>query len=369
MNRRISEQSYVGFAQKILQQGQQGESPRPLSAQFEITYRCNIHCVHCYTDPFNTPRHLRRELPVDQILGLFDQLAEAGVFWMTLTGGEAFVHPEFKRIYREAKARGFIMILFSNATTLTEDLADFLAKDPPFKLEVSCHGATAETFERITQVPGSFRHFQDGVRRILERGLPLRIKTKGMTLNRDELPEIKTFVEGLGLPFRLYTTVYPRLDGDLSSTQYRLSPEEIVSLEYDGLEGFDEEEEGCETKETRAGAQKFPPPPDDRLFRCGCGTTGLTINPYGILRACTFTTWPEYDLKEMPFQEAFARMVHAIRQARYTGESPCGTCTAYTVCNKNPAAARFETGSMEAPVPHFCDVAFGRKAKQESFSV
>jgi radical SAM protein with 4Fe4S-binding SPASM domain len=357
----ISEQPYSEFSRRIWDQSAQRDHPLPTRVQFEITYRCNIHCVHCYTDPFNTPGHLRRELTVDQMLELFDPLAEAGVLWMLLTGGEALVHPQFKRIYREAKQRGFIVSLFSNGTTVTENLADFLAADPPFQIEVSCHGATPNTFEKITQVPGSFQRFEEGVRRLLERGLPLKIKTKGMTLNRGELPQIKRFVEGLGLDFRLYTRIYPRLDGDLSSTQYRLPAPEILDLEFgDALGPVESEDE-----EDRCVSGQFGPPPDDRLFRCGCGTNSITISPYGILRACTFTTWPAYDLKEMPLREAFGRLVQEIRQARYTGISPCRSCVAYSLCDKNPVMALAEAGSMEAPVPDFCETAFGRKEKLE----
>ena len=354
MNSLLSEEQYKDFSRRVWDKSANDNSP--LKVQFEITYRCNIHCVHCYTDPFNTPAHLRKELTLDQLLKIFDELAEAGVLWMLLTGGEAFVHPQFKRIYLEAKARGFIVSLFSNGTVITEDLADFLAQDPPFKLEVSCHAATPETFDKITQVPDSFRRFEEGIRKILDRKLPLKIKTKAMTLNQGELSKVKAFVESLGLEFHLYTKIYPRLNGDLSSTQYRLSGEFIAELECgDILKNFASEEERCTLK----------PPSDDRLFRCGCGKSSFTINPYGMLRACTFTVWPTYDLKVIPFREAFDQLVQTIRNARYTGDSACKICSAYTLCDKNPAIAVYETGSMEAPVPYFCETAFSKQTRLE----
>ncbi|MBI4124632.1 MAG: radical SAM protein [Deltaproteobacteria bacterium] len=325
----------------------------PTRVQFELTYRCNIHCVHCYTDPFNALPHLRRELALEEILRILDELKAAGVFWITLTGGEAFVHPQFRKIYLEAGKRGFILHLYTNATTVTEDLADFLAEHPPFTIDVSCHGATEETFERITQVRGSFKRFQEGVRRILRRNLPLKIKTKAMTENRHELNKIKAWVEGLGQKFNLYTTIHPRLNGDLSSTAYRLSPEEILDLEQSDLP--------VEQETDRCQKELFPsPPPDDRLFRCGCGTNSCTISPYGVLRACTHTTWPQRDLKTMLFQQAFSELAKEIRQAVYRGDTPCRSCHVYRFCDKNPVTARIEAGSMEAPVEHYCDLAYGR---------
>ena len=195
MKLNLPEQLYQTFSRDVWERTAQVQMP--VRASFEITYRCNIHCLHCYTDPFNTPMHLRRELKFGEILRILDQLAEAGVLWITLTGGEAFVHPQFRQIYQAAKQRGFILGLFSNGTVITDDLADFLSANPPFQIEVSLHAATAKTFEHLTQVPGSFKRFDEGVRRLLRRGLPVKIKTKAMTLNRGELSTIKAYVESL----------------------------------------------------------------------------------------------------------------------------------------------------------------------------
>lgn len=357
MNSKIPEQEYKDFSSRIWDKSVTGRLPTRV--QFEITYRCNIHCVHCYTDPFNNPSDIRRELTFDEILRIFDELREAGVLWMLLTGGEAVVHSRFKEIYREAKARGFIVSLFSNGTTITDDLADFLAADPPFQLEVSCHGATDATFDQVTQVPGSFRRFKEGIGNILARGLPLRIKTKAMKENRHELMKIKEFVETLGLDFNLNTTIQPRLNGDLSSTDHRLPPSEVVDLEFGNF--FDTEKETCQTPGAE-GLQEvfFRPPTDDRLFRCGCGTNAVVINPYGVARACTFTTQPAFDLKEVTLQSAWEGLVHEIRTARYSPEVPCRSCPVHLLCGKNPAMAIHETGSSEAPVEYFCDVAYGK---------
>lgn len=354
----IQEVEYKDFSRKVWDRSVEG--PRLTRAQFEITYRCNIHCVHCYTDPFNVPMHLRREVPFDGIVRILDELREAGVLWLLLTGGEAFVHPQFRKIYKEAKSRGFIVSVFSNGTTLTDDLADFLKTDPPFQLEVSCHGATPETFDKVAQVPGSFKRFLEGMRRILDRGLPLKIKTKAMVINRHELSEIKALVESMGLDFNPSTILHPRLDGDLSSTRHRLTPEEIIEIEFGTLLDSSEKEScGAEEKSNISLAL----PLDDRLFRCGCGTNAITVNPYGILRPCTLTPWPSYDLQTMSVKEAFEKLVQEIRSARYTSESPCRVCPVHIFCNKNPVMAIHEAGSMEAPVEHFCDTAYGTAAR------
>lgn len=349
----MHEQDYAEFSSRMF--GRSAEAAQPTRCQFEITYRCNIHCLHCYTDPFNNSTHLRRELAVIEIERLLGEMADEGVMWLTLTGGEAFVHPQFKRLYLAAKRRGYVISLYSNGTCISDDLADFLAEHRPFTIDVSCHGATAQTFDAVAQVPGSFQRFIAGVTKLLARGLPVTVKTKAMTINREELPAIRALVKRFGLDFHLYTGIYPRLNGDLGPTAYRLSAQEIIQLEGGGPV----QTVVCQPAESTAV-------PDPRLFRCGCGTNSFTISPYGVLRPCTFTTWPQYDLRQMPFLDAFRAMVMAIKDARYTTASPCVTCSAVQFCEKNPVMAEHEAGSMESPVPHFCNVAFARKHVEEN---
>ena len=337
-----TEVPYKDFSREVFERSAARSTPL-VKAHFEITYRCNLHCVHCYTDPFNAPAALREELSYAEILKILDDLFAHGVLWLTLSGGEAMVHPRFKDIYRAAKARGFIVSLLSNASVVTDAVADFLADDPPFQLEVSVHGATASVYDRVTQVPQAHALFRQGLRRLLDRKLPVRLKTNALTLNQKDLGALRAFVEDLGLEFNLYTVIYPRLNGDLSSTTYRLTPDEIVALEQPA-------------RQASHGSR----PVDARLYRCGCGTSSVTINPYGWLRPCTFTTEPRYNLRELSVREAFDQLAAAIDAARYTGESACRQCPVHVYCEKNPAMALVEAGSVEAPVPHFCELAYKR---------
>jgi radical SAM protein with 4Fe4S-binding SPASM domain len=323
-----------------------------VNAQIELTYGCNLHCVHCYTDCYNRPDLMKREMSYEEVVRILDQLAAEGCLWVCFTGGEIFMRKDFLDIYAYAQQKGFLITLFTNGTLFTEAIADYLKEHPPFCIEISCHGATDETFDRITQVKGSFQRFLKGVRLLIERGLPIKIKTKAMTVNRHELDQIKTFVEGLGTQFRLSTVIYPRLNDDLTPTTYRLSPDEIVALESE--DGCSDPEDRCVEAESQIG-----PPPDDHLFRCGCGTTSVHINAWGKLGTCTWVE-PRADLRQMSVAEGVAEVFPRIRGARYQSESPCRTCTVHTFCDKMPANAAAETSDREQPVEHFCRVAYKR---------
>lgn len=342
---------YKDFSRKVHTQA--GEHGKVVNAQIELTYGCNLHCVHCYTDCYNRPDLIRRELSYEEIAGILDQLAEQGVLWVCFTGGEIFARKDFLAIYTYAKQKGFLITLFTNGTLITERIADYLKEHPPFSIEISCHGATDDTFDAVTQVPGSFRRFKKGVRLLLDRGLPVKFKTKAMTLNKHELEEIRALVEGYGGEFQVSHAIYPRLDGDLGPTAYRLSPEEILALEYP-------EEDSCSAA---APKEAFSPPPDGRLFRCGCGTISVHVSAWGGLGTCTWSSEPRADLRRQSVAAGIAEVFPRIRKTRYQGDSPCRSCQVFTLCGKKPAIAGAEAGDPEQPVAHFCQVAYGRAEK------
>ncbi len=356
MEKRTSqEEQYRDFSLRVHTQAT--AHSQVIKAQVELTYGCNLHCLHCYTDCYNQRDLIKKERTTEEILHTLDELYELGVLWVCFTGGEIFMRKDFLQIYDHAKSKGFLITLFTNGTMFTEAIVDHLKEGPPFCIDISCHGATEETFDSITQVPGSYKRFLKGIELLRSRGLPFKLKTNAMTANKHELNLIREFVEGLGLRFQLSSTIYPRLNGDLEPTEYRLSPDEIVELDF--AEGdFDENDEACAVK-TGIG-ESLEPPPDDRLFRCGCGTFGIHINAWGKLGACTWVNEPRADLAEKSVAQGIAEVFPQIREAKYQTDTPCRSCQVYSLCNKMPSIAGAENGDREQPVEHFCQTAFKR---------
>ncbi len=71
----------------------------PLSVQLDLTYRCNERCIHCYLDHED-----HGEMTTTEIKSLLDQFAEAGVFFLTLSGGEILLRKDFFEILEYARA-------------------------------------------------------------------------------------------------------------------------------------------------------------------------------------------------------------------------------------------------------------------------
>jgi len=83
--------------------------PRPFSAAYAVTNRCNLRCSYCNT-PFMDPN----DLPVDQVRTLFDRLRALGVSRLGLVGGEPLVRKDLGTLVEEAKSRHFYVTLNSN---------------------------------------------------------------------------------------------------------------------------------------------------------------------------------------------------------------------------------------------------------------
>ncbi len=214
---------------------------RVIKAQMELTYRCNLHCVHCYTDPYNAREFFPREMTFTEITRILDEMADLEILYLNLTGGDIFMRGDFFKIYDYAYRKGFLLMLYTNGTLFTRAIIDRLKQAPPFSIDISCHSVNEEAFDRFTQVPGSFRQFMKGMDLLRPSGLPFCFRTKAMNWNKDELPRIRRFVESFGQTVGFSTSLSPRLNGDLSSLDYRLSPGEIRILAGQEHDRADEE--------------------------------------------------------------------------------------------------------------------------------
>ena len=110
----------------------------PLQGILETTYRCNLNCVHCYVNlPAADPAARARELPLERLLRLVDEMADAGVLQVLLTGGEVLVRPDFEPLYRHCLKKGLLVTVFTNGTEVTERIAELFAAHRPHAIEIT----------------------------------------------------------------------------------------------------------------------------------------------------------------------------------------------------------------------------------------
>lgn len=327
----------------------------PFVGSFELTERCNLACVHCFINqPAGSQAARASELTTAQIAGILDQIADAGCLYLLLTGGEPLLRPDFMDIYRHAKQRGFLLTVFTNGTLLTPRMADFLAESPPRYLEITLYGATQETYERVTQVPGSYAQCRRSIELALERDLPLELKTIVMRPNRHELQDMKALAAQLGAAFRYDAILWPRLDGGQQPYAQRLSPQEIVALDQENPERM------LEWQEAYSRAPNLTR--QETVYACGAGHHGFHVDASGKLSVCMMARRPSYDLLQGSFQEGWQALGTVIKEKREL-ETPCRTCRVGVLCPQCPGWSQMVHGDNETPVEFVCQVGRLRAAQ------
>ena len=274
-----------------LKKGVSSPDRYPLKGQWEITCRCNLKCLMCYTDCFNTPEDIATELSTAEILRILDELRDAGVLELVLTGGEPMARPDFKEIYCHAVKNGFLTEVYTNGTYINESWIDVWKEYTPHRIEISFHGFQPETFDKITAIPGSYPRVMRGIQLVIENNLPLTLKTTGLSLNYEEILLIKSWVKSLDqVRFRFGSRIRNLANGDTSSLQFQLEEDRLEAL-------FEKDEDFQEDYDKQ---QK-----DSGMPSCRDARRQFHIDAYGNLQLCSGNRIESYSLKTGNFKEGY----------------------------------------------------------------
>jgi len=326
----------------------------PITGSMELTFRCNLRCQHCYVSHGHNGIPGQEELSTAEIQQIIDEVVDEGCLWFLITGGEPLVRRDFLDIYTYAKRKGLIISLFTNGTLITPRIADYLAEWPPFKIEITLYGYSQETYERVTGIPGSHARCMRGIEFLLERGLPLKLKTMLMTLNQHEIHDMQAFAESFGVDFRYDAMVNAGLEGDGSPISYRISPEQVVQLDQENNGFFEELKEYL----NKTNGYKNP---ENKLYLCGAGETSFHIDPYGKLSLCMMVRYDSYDLRSGSFKDGWNQHFPMIRSKKIEGDYHCSQCSLLPICGQCPGWSYIEHGETQKPVNYLCKVAHLRQ--------
>jgi len=349
----IETQSYADFSRVV--HAEVNPLRVPVNGTIEITNRCPLECAHCYNNlPMNDAGARRRELTTEEHKRLLDQLAEMGCLWLCYSGGEIFARADFLEIYLYAKQKGFFLTLFTNGTLITERVADFLAQHPPFVIEITLYGRTKATYESLTGIPGSFEKCLRGIRLLIERKLPLKLKTVALTINKHEIRSMQQFAEELGVEFKFDPMINPRIDCSSSPLAVRLSPPDIVGLDLDDPERVAEWRRlaiDCAVPLPENGEARL-------LYECGGGVNSFAIDPYGDMTICVLSHMDKYNVRDGSIREGWEHFLWGVRQRPTERITKCSRCALKSLCGSCAATSELENdGDPEAPVDFLCRTA------------
>lgn len=266
-----------------------------------ITDRCNYKCVYC-RDGESSPHY--PELSNADYLRMISAFVSLGITKVRLTGGEPLLRRDLLELVRElSRVRTLwgapLDIALTTNGHLLQDLAVPLRQAGLTRVTVSMDAVDAETFERITRVPGSFKRVRGGIRAAIAAGLaPLKINCVLLRgFNDSQIVGFARFAREEGVVVR-FIEFMPLEEGRLWSPQIVVTLPEV--LERVGSEFPIQEIPARDPGET-ARRYRFADgvgeigviAPVSRAFCGACSRIRLTSD--GKIRTCLFSQI-EHDL-------------------------------------------------------------------------
>ncbi|MDP2924697.1 MAG: radical SAM protein [Candidatus Omnitrophota bacterium] len=317
----------------------------PLIGDFELTEMCNLRCVHCCvrSDKID-PSH--KELNTKEVLNILGQMRRAGIVYLNLTGGEPLLRPDFKDIYLFAKKKNFAITVITNGTLITKEMVEFFKKYPPLMLEISNYGITADIYESVTRMPGSFAMFQKALDMLKGSGVRFKVRVVVMKENYNEIIRKRKTIKASGMNCGLALPLILRRDRDRVKNEIikkqRLSVKEVMEF----FRKFPKD--NIEARKKRYSYFRY-------VDSCNCHTLGCTVLPNGALSMCHLIKKSKFNLRNVSFMEAWNSSYNGgLLSSRQ--DMACGNCEHKVYCKWCPGIAYLETGSTKAKIPYLCQV-------------
>lgn len=305
---------------------------RLLSVHWELTYRCNERCTHCYLDVLPPGAKLPGELSTEEAQRVLDELAGLGALTVTFSGGEIFLRPDAVPLARYARRRGFAVRFFTNGLLVNDALADQIAAVRPVVVEVSIYAADAATHDGITQIPGSFELTWRAVDRLRARGVRCTIKTPLMKENIAQIDALAALAQARGARFQYDTTLIPKHTGDRTPLQHRPSDAQLLDF-----------------LRARVDPDRWTLHPHDDDFRfCGIGLNSLSIGPYGEVFTCVGARVAAGNLRERPLAAIWrdSPVWQETSSLTLVQLPVCAACELRPFCVRCHGTAAFEDGDL-----------------------
>jgi radical SAM protein with 4Fe4S-binding SPASM domain len=320
----------------------------PLSVQLDLTYRCNEQCVHCYLDHDD-----HGEMSTVEIKHLLKEMAEAGVFILTLSGGEIFMRKDFFEILEYARELTFCIKLKTNAVLIREAQAARLRDLGVESIQISIYSHRPEVHDAITKIPGSLRRSINAIRFLRAQGLKVVVANVLMTQNMQDYHGVRELAEEIDARYTLDPTITPMMDGDRSTLELNAGESALRTLFRDEYFVGDAEE-FCALP---------PAPTEDSMasLPCSAGHTACYVSPYGEFYPCVQFPLSCGNVRQQRFIDIWrdSEQLKEVRSIRLRDLSSCSQCAHGSTCSRCPGLA-FMEGNMRGPSTADCEKSFAR---------
>ena len=319
----------------------------PICLTWEITYACNLQCVHCLS---SSGTRDPRELSTDQAKAVLDELRDLQVFYINIGGGEPMIRKDFFEILEHAEANDIGVKFSTNGTYITAENARRLAAMNYLDIQISLDGVDAATNDAV-RGKGSYATAIAAMNHLREANFgQFKISVVVTRHNVDQLDAFKALADSYGAQLRI-TRLRP--SGRGADTWDELHPTQQQQRQiYDWLmKHGDNVLTGDSFFHLNAFGESLP-----GLNLCGAGRVVCLIDPIGDVYACPFVIHDQFKAGSLLDDGGFTKvwkesdLFLSLREPE--SEGACSACGSYDACQGGCMAAKFFTGiPLDGPDP------------------
>jgi mycofactocin radical SAM maturase len=329
----------------------------PICLTWELTYACNLACVHCLS---SSGRRDPRELSTAECKAVIDELERMQVFYVNIGGGEPTVRSDFWELVDYATEHHVGVKFSTNGIKITPDVARRLASSDYVDVQISLDGATAEINDAV-RGKGSYATALLAMQNLADAGFTgFKISVVMTRQNVDQLDEFKAIADRFNAQLRI-TRLRPSGRGaDVWDELHPTAAQQRVL--YDWLSAKGENVlTGDSFFHLAAFGDALP-----GLNLCGAGRVVCLIDPVGDVYACPFAIHDNFLAGNVRGEGGFTSVWRTsdlfleLRQPQTGGA--CNSCSAFDSCRGGCMAAKFFTGlPLDGPDPE-CVKGYGELA-------
>ncbi|SHH08020.1 mycofactocin radical SAM maturase [Jatrophihabitans endophyticus] len=320
----------------------------PICLTWELTYACNLSCVHCLS---SSGRRDPRELSTAECKALIDEFERMQIFYVNIGGGEPTVRPDFWELVDYATEHHVGVKFSTNGVKITPTVAAQLAASDYVDVQISLDGATAEIND-VVRGPGSYDTAIRAMENLKAAGFRgFKISVVMTRENVGQLDAFKAIADRYDAQLRI-TRLRPSGRGADVWDDLHVTAEQQREL-YDWLVAHGENVLTGDSFFHLAGFGDGAMP---GLNLCGAGRVVCLVDPVGDVYACPFAIHENFLAGNVRDTDGFrgvwqtSELFTELRQPQTGGA--CSSCSAFDSCRGGCMAAKFFTGlPLDGPDP------------------
>lgn len=310
----------------------------PICVTWEVTFACNLSCEHCLSA---SGKRKPNELTYEEAKAMIDDLADMGVCYINIGGGEPLIRPDFLELVEYAGYRGLPVQFSTNGTLVTEELAKKIAAIDHIRVQVSVDGATAEVNDQI-RGKGSYAGAMRALSLLSKENIELSVNMVATRNSFSQINDLYEIVRGFGAKFRV-ARLRPSGRGVDSYEHLHLTPEQNFHL-YQWVKAHPDVTTGDSYFILSALGEPIP-----GLNVCGAARATACITPTGNVYPCAFLITEDCsagNIRDKAFSELWEES-SLFAKFRTTRVKSCLSCPSYNDCGGGCHAVSYHlTGDL-----------------------